>query len=76
MKDNMTYIADGIYLVRTQAGFKKAVKAQFPEYSKRARSRVVGYPTSYPAVVSLSVGYYVICNSVHVNVLKAAIAHA
>lgn len=81
--ENMVFIAPGIYLVRTQSGFKKAIKDNFSEcfgdweyYAKN----ISGYPKSYPAVVSLSVGYRGAtcfqCNCVHVNVLKEAIKEA
>lgn len=80
--DNMIKIAQGIYLVRTEAGFRNAVKAEFSEdfgdWKWMSRNRMSGYPESYPAVISLSIGYNgdtcFQCNSVHVNVIKAAIA--
>ncbi|MBV6304956.1 hypothetical protein KVP10_08650 [Candidimonas humi] len=79
--DNMIKIAPGIYLVRTLAGFRKAIRAEFSDYCENwVMNDVQGWPTSYPAVVSLSLGYrgssFVACNSVHVNILKAAISEA
>ncbi|CAM3794422.1 hypothetical protein [Castellaniella denitrificans] len=79
--DNMMKIAAGIYLVRTQAGFRQAIKAEFSDHCEDWVMRdVEGWPTSYPSVVSLSLGYrgslFVDCNSVHVNVIRAAISDA
>lgn len=77
---NMTKIAPGIYLVRTQAGFRAAIQDCFSEYfgdwKWMMKNRMFGFPTSYPSVVSLSVGYrgdtVFACNSVHVNELQRA----
>lgn len=82
--ENMVKIASGIYLVRTEAGFRKALKEEFAEdygdWKWMLKNKVYSYPESYPSVVSLTVGYdgstYFHCNSVHVNVIKAAIADA
>lgn len=81
---NMVRISDGIYLVRTQAGFKRALKAEFSGdyrgWKLIAARHTEGYPKSYPSVVSLSIGYrgytFFNCNSVHVKAIKAAIADA
>lgn len=83
MTENMTKIAPGIYLVRTQAGFRKAIKNRFSkdfeDWRWMAKNRMKGYPKSYPAVVSLSLGYNgdhcFLCNSVPVNLLKAALVN-
>ena len=79
--DNMVKIAKGIYLVRTEAGFRKAIKSRFSrmfeDWKEIASDRMYGYPKSYPAIVSLSVGYngdtIFQCNSVHVNTIKEII---
>lgn len=54
--DNMTCIVDGIYIVNTQAGFRKAVK-HFNGPDGHDMREVDGYPTEYPALVALSRGY-------------------
>tara|TARA_Y100000593_G_scaffold94032_1_gene191274 strand:+ start:56868 stop:57122 length:255 start_codon:yes stop_codon:yes gene_type:complete len=84
MKDNFTKITDGIYLVRTQAGFKQAINDCFgddwQDVQLLLRTNYTNYPKSYPAVVSLSIGYcgdnYLHCNNVHVNVLREVIKDA
>lgn len=53
-RENLIPLGRGMYIVRTQAGFKKALKT-FDEY--RAPSDVRGWPSSYPAFVALSDGY-------------------
>ena len=78
---NMTKISDGIYLVRSQAGFMNALRAQFSsdfnDWREIAAKRVPGHPKSYPSVVTLYYGYngstVFCCNAVHVNTLKAAL---
>lgn len=52
---NMKRIKDGVYVVRTQAGFKRAVKTYLgycPEHDY-----IRNYPTQYPALVVLNEGY-------------------
>lgn len=70
-------IAYGIYLVRTQAGFNQAVKEVIDDRYEYQSMEVYGFSTSYPAIVSISIGYagyhYVQCTSVHVNIMKEAI---
>ena len=80
--DNMIRIAYGIYLVKTQAGFRKALKTQFSgdygDWRWMAANKLYGHPTKYPAVVSLSVGYdgghCFICNKVSVAALKLVLS--
>lgn len=80
-KSNMEKVADGIYLVRTEAGFRKAIRAEFSEiygeWKWMAKNRMSGHPKSYPSLVSLSIGYNgdtcFQCNSIHFNVLKNAL---
>lgn len=60
-KDNMTDLGSNIYVVRTQAGFKKACKdfldgAGFGD-DNIIREKIFNYPTVYPALVALSIGY-------------------
>ena len=81
---NMKKIAPGIYLVRSEAGFRKALKEEFADYYKdwpwTSSHTLDGYPKSYPSVVALHVGYrgdYVFrCNSVHVNTLLEVLRDA
>ncbi len=66
---NCQIIGNGFYIVRTQAGFKKAVKhywgkdEEFPEIDR--------HPGSYPMVVCLTTGYkgdmYVQVRGIHIN---------
>lgn len=76
----MIRISHGIYLVRTQAGFRKAIKTEFSEDFgewKTYAKNVCGFPVKYPSVVSLSVGYKgytcFVCNSVDLETLKGII---
>lgn len=80
---NMTKIASGMYLVRTQAGFRKAIKHQFSntfEDWKEMMKDMKKFPKEYPAVVVLGVGYngswHFQCKSVHVNTVKAVLDKA
>ena len=50
-KPNMRKLANGTYVVRTQAGFRRAIKDYFDEYELRSVSEIDGYPTAYPSVV-------------------------
>lgn len=60
-----------MFIVRTQAGFRKACKIYEDGDFKM---EVDNYPTSYPALISLSTGYrgytYISVSWVHINVLK------
>jgi hypothetical protein len=55
MRENWKHISGGFYTVRTQAGFRQAVRhfagAMDGEYE------IKGFPNEYPALVSLSIGY-------------------
>ena len=50
-RQNYRRLANGNYLVRTQAGFKKAMRDYFNEYQLHKVSDIEGYPTAYPSVV-------------------------
>lgn len=54
---NMRRLANGAYLVRTQAGFRKALRECFSTQELPRARDVVGYPTAYPTVVSLEYVY-------------------
>ena len=72
MTSNFSRLGAGFYIVRTQAGFKQALK-NFGAYEN-----VHGYPSSYPSLIALSDGYqgyhYTRVNSIHLNALLAEIA--
>lgn len=69
---NMVHIGGAFYLVRTQAGLKKAIKDYFDE--EDAKMEVYGYPKQYPAIIGLNTGYqgyrYIAIVQAHVNDLK------
>lgn len=76
-KPNFRWVKGGMYIVRTQAGFRQAgidfcdgVEV-FEEYTKQS---FFEYPKSYPSVVFFSVGYagyhYLRCQHMHVNLMK------
>ncbi len=52
---NMVRVANGMYIVRTQAGFRKALKEECDD--PRTLKEVPNFPKSYPSLVSISVGY-------------------
>lgn len=72
---NMTHLGGAMYIVRTQAGLRKALKAQFEDWKTL---KVNGRPTKYPVLVTLSVGYcgyeYISIHSVHLSRLKDVLA--
>lgn len=52
-KENFKYLGDDFYEVRTQAGFKRALKhSGMDDYDD-----LDGYPKSYPCIVVLTAGY-------------------
>jgi hypothetical protein len=51
-KQNLYKIDSVTYHVRTQAGFKKALKEQADD--KYDRDRVIGHPTVYPCIVQFT----------------------
>ena len=74
---NMVRIGNSnIFIVRSQAGFNKAVKL-FKDGEDYIDSTVFDYPTIYPALVSLSLGYrgyhYVNVNWIHLNEIKGVL---
>lgn len=73
---NFTYLGKNFYVVRTQAGFKQALKhfvsaEEYPSY----KNDIVGYPGSYPSLVHLSLGYrgsnYIRADYMHITKLVA-----
>lgn len=73
---NFTHVGGSLYIVRTQAGFKQAIKHWRGE-PHHGKERVEGHPRSYPALVSLSSGYsgyhYVSVTHVHLKRLRGAL---
>jgi hypothetical protein len=81
---NFTKVREGVYIVRTQAGFRRAFKdwdgGSSDNLSESLR-RMSGYPKSYPSLVMFSYGGrdwdpYPVCTDVHVNVLQGAIVES
>lgn len=61
-RPNWRYLGGGLYLVRTQAGFKQALKSWLEEheyhYDGVTYREFNGYPKSYPSVVSFEYDYH------------------
>lgn len=80
-KENYTRIQSGLYIVRTQAGFKQAFRgctcATSPEEFQKELDRLEGYPKSYPSLVAFSKEYrgyhYTVANCVAINTVLEAI---
>lgn len=75
VRPNMTRIpGTWTFLVRSQAGFRKACRLY---EGGEGKMDVNKYPTSYPALVSLSTGYrgdwYISVSWTHINNLKTAL---
>lgn len=72
-KENMVILSNGSYLVRTQAGFKKAIKHWVEDYWYFPDDNF-NYPKSYPSVVDFYhyyKGSHVYnCNCIHLNKYK------
>lgn len=81
-KHNYEHIVGSFYLVRTQAGFKQALKCFVGEESDLAVivNEAEGYPQSYPSVVAFHWSYrgysYVRAECHHVKRFKQIIAEA
>jgi hypothetical protein len=77
MNGNYKYLQNSVYLVRTQAGLKQAIKdwmgGSSCDYSQEDQEHI-GSRFTYPAIVDISTGYrgctFIRCNWVHVNVMK------
>lgn len=55
MEPNCKEIRPGTYLVRTQAGFRRALKTDFEDYGfSYLRTSLNNWPEHYPAVVSFN----------------------
>lgn len=75
-KENYSHVDGSFYIVRTQAGFKQAMKHWWGE----ELGEVHGYPTAYPSLVSFSQGYnggiYIRVSSLHLNMVSAAMTQS
>lgn len=76
---NMTKIRNNTYIVRTQAGYRKALK-DFHKDADPCDKEVRSYPKTYPSLVILSShynggNYVTCCQSFHMNELKEIIAN-
>lgn len=72
-KPNFKHIGNSFYLVRTQAGFRQALKQWYGE-GRRYKGPLDGFPKLYPSIVSFSYGYcgydFVRANCLPVNCFK------
>lgn len=73
---NMTHLGNSMYIVRTQAGLRKAIKQQFDDWKEM---EVYGRPKKYPAVVAIMSGRscgidHIQIASTHLNVIKDVLA--
>lgn len=59
MKENFVRIREGVYIVRTQAGYSKAVKMEWGTPTNRRKSYLnsTPFPDSYPALVIMASFY-------------------
>lgn len=73
---NWKHVKGSFYIVRTQAGFRNALK----HFLEGDKLRCVGHPIAYPAMVCFSNGYngslFVRADIIHVKALKEAIENA
>jgi len=69
--NNFTYLTNGFYIVRTQAGFRQALKHYAPSLANENPSN---WPSTFPSIVALSTGYagyhFINVNVMHVNKMK------
>jgi hypothetical protein len=73
---NMTHLGGSMYIVRTQAGLRKAIKQQFDDWKEM---EVYGRPKKYPAIVAIMSGRscgidHIQIASTHLNVIKDVLA--
>lgn len=79
-KPNCVTIRRNTYLVRTQAGFRKALKEYLGDSYSYMKRTLVNWPDVYPTVVCFSNGYQgyetVQCTCLPVNMLKQILEDA
>lgn len=65
-QENMTMVGNGFYVVRTQAGFRKAVKTALRKFNAQqapndtlsfGELKVLNWPKEYPSLVALTIKY-------------------
>lgn len=70
-RPNKIRVQRGVYIVRTQAGFRSALKETFEDFRSM---EVFGFPTVYPALVTICMGYngggVIVCHSIPLSKLK------
>lgn len=75
---NFEHLGGGHYTVRTQAGFKQALRHYHAPYGEEADVR--GYPSSYPSLIHISTAYcgyhYTVVDSISINALLKSIARS
>lgn len=75
LPDNWTHVRGSFYIVRTQAGLRQALR----HFGRMNDEEVRGHPTSYPSLISISVGYtgntFFRVDAVHLNRLQDKIAN-
>jgi hypothetical protein len=55
---NLTRVKAGVYVVRTQAGFRKATKEFWKEMGREDTTlELSGWPTAYPCLLVLNIAY-------------------
>ena len=57
LPSNMHRVASGVYIVRTQAGFKRALKIYLGESYSEMKGDLEGFPKEYPSIVFFSTLY-------------------
>lgn len=74
---NFEHLGGGHYTVRTQAGFKQALRHFHAPYDAED---VRGYPSSYPSLIHISTAYhgyhYTVVDSISINSLLKSIARS
>ena len=70
LKPNMTKLSHNTFIVRTQAGFRKALK-DYKRYMCCDKMELSGYPKIYPSLVVFSMQYrgyeYIVAHCTPVN---------
>ncbi len=71
---NVEAVTHNTFVVRTQAGFRQALKAWG---GKVKGDTIHDWPTAYPSLVTFTVGYcgyhYVQCTAIHLNTLMPVV---
>lgn len=76
MRENWRHIAYGLYIVRTQSGFRSALR-HFRDGTPKNELEPNTYPTRYPCLLALSLGYsgmhWIRVETIHLNDLQQQI---